>query len=234
MAAILAGATTVCAQQAPAQQAPANTPAQTPDQTQSASGQSSSQEATAEDIGTRRKVKPKDYKNWTFNVGGGGSLTNGTTTKFARSGAVAAAGVARNYSKYFGLRVDFQWDNLPLRNSALALAQAPGATSQVYSFTFDPIINIPVNKTWGGYFVFGPSYYHRSGKLDSSSVVAGTALQRVLELVGNLLQRQRSDQSTISFRQRERIRSEFWRRHHAPDHLQVRALRRVPLSARVG
>jgi len=180
LAAILAGATTVCAQQstpaqqAPTQQPPAQTPADQSSAGQSSAGQSSSQEATPEDIGTRRKVKVKDYKNWTFNVGGGGGLTNGTTTKFARSGAVAAAGVARNYSKYFGLRVDFQWDNLPLRNSALALAQAPGATSQVYSFTFDPIINIPVNKTWGGYFVVGPGYYHRSGKLDSSSVVAGS------------------------------------------------------------
>ncbi len=174
LAAILAGATTVCAQQTPAQQAPAQQPSAQLPADQSSSTQSGSQEATAEDIGSRRKVKVKDYKNWTFNVGGGGSLTNGTTTKFARSGAVAAAGVARNYSKYFGLRVDFQWDNLPLRNSALALAQAPGATSQVYSFTFDPIINIPVSKIWGGYFVFGPSYYHRSGKLDSSSVVPGS------------------------------------------------------------
>src|ERR1051326_627360 len=102
LAAILAGATTVCAQQSPAQQAPAQQPSAQQPTDQSSSTQSSSQEATADDIGTRRKVKPKDYKNWTFNVGGGGSLTNGTTTKFARSGAVAAAGVARNYSKYFG------------------------------------------------------------------------------------------------------------------------------------
>jgi hypothetical protein len=170
LAAILAGATTVHAQQAPAQQAPAQQPS-----TQKPADQSSSQEASEEETTRQRKVKAHDYKNWQFNVGGGGSLTNGTTMKFARSGAIAAAGVARNYSKYFGLRVDFQWDNLPLRNSALELAQAPGATSQVYSFTFDPIINVPVNKLWSGYIVFGPAYYHRSGKLDSSSVQPGTA-----------------------------------------------------------
>jgi len=86
LAAILAGATTVCAQQAPTQQPPAQTPADQSSAGQSSAGQSSSQEATPEDIGTRRKVKVKDYKNWTFNVGGGGGLTNGTTTKFARSG----------------------------------------------------------------------------------------------------------------------------------------------------
>jgi Outer membrane protein beta-barrel domain len=169
---ILAGATTVHAQQTPAQQPPAQQPsAQKPPD----NPQSSTQEASPEDIGPTRKVKVKDYKNWTFNAGGGASLTNGNTKNFVRGGGgVLAAGVARNYSKYVGLRVDFQWDNLPLRNSALALAQAPGATSHVYSFSLDPIINIPATKTWGGYILAGPSYYHRSGKLDSSSAVPGS------------------------------------------------------------
>jgi hypothetical protein len=184
LAAILAGATALHAQTpaqtAPAAPAPAQPPAaQTPaDQStsgQAPSAQSSSQEASPEEVGSLRKVKPKEYKNFSFNAGGGGSLTNGATAKFARAGAIGAAGVARNYSKYFGLRVDFQWDNLPLRNSALQLAQAPGATSHVYSFTFDPIINIPVNPKWGGYLVFGPAFYHRSGKLDSSRAQPGSA-----------------------------------------------------------
>ena len=180
LTAILAGSAKVQGQQTPDASAPATPP---PAQTapppapsaQQPADQSSSQQASDEEIGPRRKAKPKEYTNWSFNVGGGGSLTNGTTTKFARGGAIAAAGVARNYSKYFGFRFDFQWDNLPLRNSALSLAQAPGATSHVYSFTFDPIINVPVNKNWGGYVLFGPGYFLRSGKLDSSGVQAGTA-----------------------------------------------------------
>jgi opacity protein-like surface antigen len=181
LATILAGAITVHAQQTPAEQPAAQTPAQPapaqqPSSQKPADQQSSSQEASTEEIGPTHKVKPHDYKNWVFNVGGGGSLTNGTTTKFARGGGlVGAAGVARNYGKYFGLRFDFQWDNLPLRNSALGLAQAPGATSHVYSFLLDPIINIPVSKAWSGYAVFGPGFFIRSGKLDSSSVVPGTA-----------------------------------------------------------
>src|SRR3984957_10895641 len=195
LATILAGGTMFFSQWVAAQQtspdtstqsAPAPSPAPPAGQQSSApppsapqanSQQSSgSQEASTEEIGPRHKVKPKEYKNWTFSVGGGASLTNGTPESFVRSGApIGAAGVARNYSKYFGLRVAFHWDNLPLRNSALELAQAPGATSHVYSFTFDPIINIPVNSRWGGYLVFGPAFYHRSGKLDSSSAQPGTA-----------------------------------------------------------
>jgi opacity protein-like surface antigen len=173
---ILAGAPTVHAQQTPAQPpAEPQPPAQQPPAQQPAD-QSSSQEASPEEATPKRKTKPHDYNNWTFNVGGGASLTNGVTTKYVRGGgAIAAAGVARNFSKYLGFRADFQWDNLPLRNSALQLAQAPGATSHVYSFTLDPIINIPVTKVWSGYFVIGPAYYHRSGKLDSSTAVPGSA-----------------------------------------------------------
>src|SRR5579871_5540912 len=163
---ILAGAVTVHAQQTPAQQSPpAQQPQSQPDNQQS----SGSQEASNEDITKPAKVKVKDYTNWSYNVGGGASLTNGTTKTFVRSGGgIAAADVARNANKYFGLRLDFQFDNLPLRSSALVLAQAPGATSHVYTLSLDPIINIPVTKEWGGYLVFGPSYFHRSGKLDSS------------------------------------------------------------------
>jgi len=183
---ILAGATTVHAQQTPDQQTPAKQPPaqepsaqQPPAQAPSAqqpSDQSGVQEASVDESISRRRTKVKDYKNWTFNVGGGASLTNGTTVKYVKGGGViGAAGVARNGSKYFGLRADFQWDNLPLRNSALQLAQAPGATSQVYSVMLDPIINIPASKVWSGYFLIGPAFLHRTGKLDSSTAIPGSA-----------------------------------------------------------
>jgi len=182
LATVLAGATTVHAQQAPPQSPP---PAQQPQapqsgeqpsaNQQSGNQQSSSQEASPEEIPTR-KPKAPEYKNWVFNVGGGASLTNGSTKNYVRGGGgIGAAGVARNYSKYVGLRFDFQFDNLPLRTSALELAQARSGTSQVYSFLFDPIINIPVTKAWSGYIVAGFGYFHRTGKLGSSTAIPGSA-----------------------------------------------------------
>jgi len=168
---ILAGVATVNAQQTQSQQ-PATDQPQT--QQQPENQQPSSQEASTEELG--RKHKTKDYKNWAFNVGGGASLTNGNTENYVRGGGgIAAAGVARNYSKYFGFRLDFQFDNLPLRTSALQAAQAPGATDHVYTLNLDPIINIPVTKVWGGYFLAGPAFFHRSGKLDSSTALPGSA-----------------------------------------------------------
>ena len=93
LATILAGATSVHAQQTPAQQPDTATPAQQPPaqqpsaQPQPESPQSGTQEASPEEI-PGRKPKVKDYKNWVFNVGGGASLTNGTTAKFVRGGGV--------------------------------------------------------------------------------------------------------------------------------------------------
>ena len=164
---LFGGAATMCAQQ------PSGTPAQAQ---QRPDNPTSGQEASDEESTSRRKSKPKEYKNWSFNVGGGGNLTYGSTTTFARGGGgVIAAGVARNYSKYFGFRFDFQWDNLPLRPAALQLAQAPGGSSHAYTFNLDPIINLPVSKDWGGYIVFGPGFFRRSGKLDSSQAVLGSS-----------------------------------------------------------
>ena len=141
---------------------------------QPANSQSGNEEATPEEATPRHRIKPKEFKNWNFNVGGGANVNSGPTKKFVRGGGgTFGAGVARNYSKYFGFRLDVQFDNLPLRNTALQLAQAPGGNNHVYTATLDPIINIPATRLWSGYVVFGPSYLHRSGKLDSSTAVPG-------------------------------------------------------------
>ena len=190
---ILAGAAVAHAQQTPEQsssspQSSTQQPAaqQPPSTQQSGNQQTSNQEASPEEIGPVRKPKPKEYKNWAFNVGGGGSLTNGATGNFVRGGGgIAAAGVARNTSKYFGLRFDFQFDNLPLRTSALEQAQAKSATSHVYAFNLDPIINIPVTPLWSGYIVVGGSFFHRSGKLDSSTAIPGSACNAFFTWWGN-------------------------------------------------
>ena len=119
---------------------------QTPTQQPTPQPQSSSQQTSEEDTRRSRRNKPRNYKKWSFNVGGGANLPGSTTDTYVRGGGgVAAAGVARNYSKYFGIRLDFQFNNLPLRTSALELAQAPGANSHVFALMLDPIINIPVS-----------------------------------------------------------------------------------------
>jgi hypothetical protein len=96
--------------QPPAQQPAAQQPgAQPPD-----SGQEPAEEVPV----SRRRAKPKNYRNWTFDAGLGANVDSGATRTFVRSGGIdATAGVARNANRYLGLRADFIFANLPLRNS---------------------------------------------------------------------------------------------------------------------
>lgn len=159
---------------APPEQTPAPATPPAADQTPAAPPTPSEQEPADETSSSRRKQKPRDYKNWNYNVGAGANLDGGTTRTYVRQGGiVASAGVARNANKYLGLRADFFFADLPLRDSTLQLAQATGASSYFFGLTLDPIINIPVTKLWGGYLVIGPGFYRRSGSLDSPTAVPG-------------------------------------------------------------
>jgi opacity protein-like surface antigen len=131
------------------------------------------QEPTEEESTSRRKRH--EYKKWEFNVGAGVNTTSGTTNDFVRGGAFTAmAGVARNANRYLGLRLDATYANLPLRAAALQLAQATGATDYALAATLNPIINVPVTKDWGLYFIFGPSFIHRHGSLDNDTTLPGS------------------------------------------------------------
>jgi len=163
------------AQAAPPAQTPSTPAEQTPAaQTPTPQTPASDQETAEEESSSRRK-RAHDYKNWNFNVGAGAHVDSGTTKSLVRGGGfVATIGVARNANKYFGLRGDFFYADMPLRDSTLQLAQATGATSYALDFTLDPIINIPVTKQYSGYVLFGPGFFHRSGSLNSDTTVPGS------------------------------------------------------------
>jgi opacity protein-like surface antigen len=154
-----AAAEPVPAVQPPATQAPAAATGQEP----------------ADEESTSRPKKIHNYKTWNYNVGAGANVDSGTTKQFVRGGGiVATAGVARNANKYLGLRADFIFADLPLRDSALQLAQANGDTSYMLGVTLDPIINFSVTSKYGAYVLFGGGFYHRSGSLSSDTTVPGS------------------------------------------------------------
>ncbi len=172
---ILFGAFVFAQTAPPAQTQEAPAAAQTPAAQAPAQQPSSGQEPADEESTSRRRARPHDYKNWSYNVGVGANVDSGTTQGFVRGGGVVGtAGVARNANKYLGLRADFIFANLPLRDSTLELAGAGSATSYVLGLTLDPVINIPVTSKYGGYVLFGPGFFHRAGSLSSDSTVPGS------------------------------------------------------------
>jgi opacity protein-like surface antigen len=165
--------------------APAPTPAPAPAAQQPAQVPDTIQEATDEESSPRRKVKPKNYKNWTYDAGLGANLDSGTTKTYVREGGYdGTVGVARNANKYLGLRGDFFFADLPLRQSSLSLAQAQSASSYLFIVTVDPVINFPVTKQWGGYILFGWLYDHRFGHLSSDAAVPGSSCNGFYEWWG--------------------------------------------------
>src|ERR1700721_650337 len=162
--------------------APPAPEAQQPATQQPPAAQSPNGQEPAEEQSSSRRKKPHDYKNWNYNVGLGANVDSGTTKTFVRGGGYdGTVGVARNLSKYLGLRGDFIFADLPLRQSSLSLAQAGSGTSYLFAFTVAPIINIPVTKVWGGYLLFGPGFYHRSGTLNSNRAFPGSSSTRFSE-----------------------------------------------------
>jgi opacity protein-like surface antigen len=157
---------------APAPAAPAPT---APVTTTPATAQQPANGQEEEESTSLRRVKPKDYKNWTYNVGAGANLNSGTTKNYVRGGGFeGTAGVARNANKYLGLRADFFYADLPLRDSTQQLASSTGATSYVLAGSIDPIINLQVTKTFSVYALLGPAFYHRAGSLQGNTTVPGS------------------------------------------------------------
>lgn len=171
------------AQSTPAGQAPATQPAtpapaaqQPATPTPAVKPPDSSQEPADEVSTSVRRKRIHDYKNWVYNVGAGANLDSGPTRTWVRQGGfVATAGAARNANKYLGLRADFVFANLPLRDSTLEVAQATGATTHVYSLALSPIINVPVTKVYSGYFLLGADFMHRSGSLQGDTTIPGSS-----------------------------------------------------------
>lgn len=167
------------AQTTASNQAPAGTQAPAANGQEAASPigaaqQQASEESTDEQPLGRRK-KPRDYKKWNYDVGVGAHVDSGATKTFVRGGGLQGnIGVARNANKYFGLRGEFMYADLPLRQSSLSIAQAGSSNAYLLAAMVNPVINFPVTSLWGGYVVFGGGYLRRSGSLNSDTTVPGS------------------------------------------------------------
>ena len=180
---ILTGAATVYAQQTPAEQATVTAQLTSPIAPGPADSPASPAAGAPRKLTTRRepppaaRPKPQGLQQLDLQRGRRCQPDQRQHKEFVRGGGgIAAAGVARNYSKYFGLRLDFQWDNLPLRTSALQSgAGARRDQSRVLGRCSIPSSIFPPPRVWGGYILGGPGIFHRSGKLDSSTAIPGSA-----------------------------------------------------------
>ncbi len=257
---ILTGAATLYAQQtpsqdppadqAPAQQAPAQaqpdsqeappqptTPPQSttpPATTQPTATQqtSSSQEPSTEEI-PAKQPKPRGYDNWTFNVGGGASLTNGTY-KDIRSWWRRYRGRRRRPQLQQVFRIASRF---PVRQSAAAnfgSTGGAGAKRNRSRVLGDPQSHHQHCGDQGlGRIHYGrPRFLPPVGQTRFVHRNSWIGLQLVFLVVGALLQRQPSHQWKLPSLQPKPIWIQLRRRRHAPDSSRAGFLRGIPLSPR--
>src|ERR1039457_3026380 len=127
-------------------------------------------------------TNPDGSSKWTFLGGGGLGLPVGITHKYETPSWGFQVGGGRNWSKTFGVILQFDYDHFGLQGATLAneeyvynyyctpAFQASGActlvtgldgNNHVWSFTLNPTFTLPTEGSLGAYAVVGGGYYHK-------------------------------------------------------------------------
>jgi hypothetical protein len=119
-------------------------------------------------------TNPDGSSKYTFLVGGGFTLPVGGSHNYLAPSYNIQVGAGRNFSKTFGVQVEFDWANFGFQtstlNNQLAIYNGPffgyglpqlGGTTHIWSFTVDPIMNFYTSDTFGAYVIGGGGFYHK-------------------------------------------------------------------------
>ena len=138
-----------------------------------------------------RNTNPDGSSKWTFLGGGGLTLPVGITHKYETPSWGFQVGGGRDWSKTFGVILQFDYDHFGLQGATLAneqyvynyycTAAAQGANlctiitnldgnNHVWSFSINPTFTFPTQGTVGVYAVVGVGFYHKV----TNFTVAGT------------------------------------------------------------
>jgi hypothetical protein len=122
-------------------------------------------------------TNPDGSAKYTFFGGGGFTLPTGGTHNYATTSWSIQAGGGRNFSKKFGVMLQFDYDKFGMQtntlnnqlalynnlcggNTACALTQLGGSVHD-WSFTVDPVYTFWTSDTLGAYAVGGLGFYHK-------------------------------------------------------------------------
>jgi opacity protein-like surface antigen len=115
-----------------------------------------------------------DASKFNFDIGGGVSFPLKTTSNVANSGGNFEVGGGLNMGKMLGFNGEFMWQDLPPKQSVIALTGAPNGSARLYSFTGNVIVHSPEVHKFGVYGISGIGWYHRSWDLTAPTLAIGT------------------------------------------------------------
>jgi hypothetical protein len=112
-----------------------------------------------------------------FNAGGGFAFGNGDVGKFTDTSYNAVAGGGLNLNHTLGVRAEYMYYNLAIKDSVKQFQGLQGASGNLQSITLNGFANFPVSGRWEVYGIGGGGFYRRSVSAPSKFLAANTVWQ---------------------------------------------------------
>lgn len=110
---------------------------------------------------TRYPTYESKWSRVAFEAGGGFNAPVSDATTYSTYGGNITLGAGWNFSKWLGTLIEYQFIDDKIPGATLAAVGAPGGYTRVWSFTIDPIVNLPTSGSFGAYFTGGGGFYRK-------------------------------------------------------------------------
>jgi hypothetical protein len=111
--------------------------------------------------GSRYPSYESKWSKVAFVGGGGFNAPVSDATTYSTYGGNITLGAGWNFNKVLGALIEYQFIDNKIPGATLAAVGAPGGYTRVWSFTIDPVVNLPITGRFGGYFTGGGGFYRK-------------------------------------------------------------------------
>jgi Outer membrane protein beta-barrel domain len=115
-----------------------------------------------------------EASKFNFNIGGGFGLPQAQFSNIVNTGGTFQIGGGVNLGHMLGGNVEYMYQDLPPKQSIIALTGAPGGSARSNSITFNFIVHSPESHHAGFYAIAGGGWYHRSWDLTHPTLSLGS------------------------------------------------------------
>jgi len=104
-------------------------------------------------------LQAQEVPPFTFNAGAGFTSPIGTFGRYNDLGWNVQGGAGFNFNSWSSLMVDVGYNSLGINSTTLFNIGAPGGTSQIWSFTLDPVVHLTGRRRFDVYVTGGGGDY---------------------------------------------------------------------------
>ena len=119
-------------------------------------------------------ISQPETPRFNFNVGGGFGLPQAQFSNIVNTGGTFQIGGGLNVGRMLGANLEYMYQDLPPKQSVIALTGAPGGSARSNSVTLNFLIHSPEARKFGGYAIGGGGWYHRSWDLTTPTLSIGS------------------------------------------------------------